>query len=183
MSDNQATTVEALSGGSWTIFAPTDDAFDALALDDDELVDALLNCTSALNSVLSFHTVFGNEVLFNTDLVCGEEIAMANGDLSRTVCRDGNIYQKGGQNNPRDNNDNNNNANTNMPMIIAADVEACNGVVHIVDKVMLPKETFIAFDDNCDGYTAPPGPVVVEDEEGDIVVEERVPTACQSISK
>ena len=152
-------TLDAFSNDdiTWTVFAPTDTAFEAL---DDDLADSLLNCTSSLSSILSFHTVHGAEVL-STDLECGGEVLMANGDESRTICRGGNVYQKGEQN-PREN----------MPMIIAPDVEACNGVVHVVNEVMLPKSRFITTDD-CDASPA------VDDDEETVEREE----ACKSISK
>jgi len=107
----------------FTVFAPTDDAFGRV---DSGLLEELANCTSALDSVLAFHAVA--EPLTSDLLECGEQLTMGNGDSSRTVCRNGNIYQKGSMN-----------SREYMPMVVEADIEACNGVVHIVDEVMLPK--------------------------------------------
>lgn len=106
----------------WTVFAPTDQGFDDVqdALGDlmaDELLD-----------VLKFHTIPG-EVLFSDDLVCETNVTMANAKSSRTTCStySGFVFQEGPGNvlplNPR---------------IIEADQPACNGVVHIVDHVMVP---------------------------------------------
>ncbi len=52
---------------------------------------------------------------------------MTNGKDSRTICKDGTTYQKGGGN-----------SDDAKPEIISADIEACNGVIHVVSEVMLP---------------------------------------------
>jgi uncharacterized surface protein with fasciclin (FAS1) repeats len=128
--------VDTLANAELTVFAPTDDAFAAV---DPELLDSLANCTVALESVLFFHAT--SDRVYVDDLECGETVIMANGDSSRTVCVGGssfvgaNFYQKGSLN-PRDT----------MPEIILADIEACNGVVHVVDQVMLPKLKSIPFE-------------------------------------
>jgi transforming growth factor-beta-induced protein len=129
-------TAEALSTATFTVFAPTNEAFYNI---DAELFDELVNCTDALNSVLAFHTVPGVE-LYSTDLVCTETTTMSNGDDSRTVCREGKVFQKGSLN-----------TKDAMPEIVAADIEACNGVIHIVDEVMIPKAKAIAI---CEGDVA-----------------------------
>ena len=116
-----------------TLFAPTDDAWLSLDID---VVDNLVNCTAALNSIFAFHAVFGEEIS-SSDLECKEAITMANGDDSRTVCRDGRAYQKG-TSNSRDM----------MPEIVQADIHACNGVIHLVDQVMLPKAKYVAVCDD-----------------------------------
>lgn len=54
---------------------------------------------------------------------------MANGKISRTICAGVDIFQKGAGN-PRDT----------MPQIVETDIEACNGVVHVVNQAMLPIE-------------------------------------------
>lgn len=122
-------TAGALSTETFTLFAPTNDAFASM---DTELFDDLVNCTAAMNSIFAFHTVYGSSV-YSTDLDCGERITMSNGDDSRTVCTGNKVYQKG-QLNPREE----------MPEIVMADMEACNGVVHMVSEVMIPKEKYIA---------------------------------------
>ena len=52
---------------------------------------------------------------------------MTNGKESRTICEDGATYQKGGGNSDDD-----------RPEITNTDIEACNGVIHVVSEVMLP---------------------------------------------
>lgn len=112
---------EALSSGSWTVFAPTNRAFTKLG----NTLDAVLADKPLLTDILLFHAVEGE--VFSTDLECTARVKMANGDESRTVCRRGSVFQKGAGN-PRND----------MPEIISADIEACNGVIHVVDEVMLP---------------------------------------------
>ena len=122
-------TVEALSNEVFTVFAPTNEAWASL---DVEVFSDLVNCTSSLNSVFAFHTIYGSEV-YSTDLQCTERITMSNGDDSRTVCAGNKVYQKGSLN-PRDQ----------MPEIVMADIEACNGVIHMVSEVMLPNPKYVA---------------------------------------
>lgn len=117
-------------GGHWTVFAPTDDAFDEF---DQTLLEVVLGDTELLSYVLLFHMV-QNNILYVDDLECMHTIEMANGRDSRHVCigrNSGNtnesLYQKG-SGNPRND----------MPQIIDTDIEACNGVIHIVNRIMLP---------------------------------------------
>lgn len=116
---------EVLSGNEtvFTVFAPTNQAFEML---DADLLAGVLADLEALTDILLYHVVAEVEVL-STDLVCSELVEMANGANTRTVCSDGSFFQKGGGN-PDDS----------MPEIISADIPACNGVVHVVDKVILP---------------------------------------------
>ncbi|KAL3942317.1 MAG: hypothetical protein SGARI_000305, partial [Bacillariaceae sp.] len=118
---------DALSGGTWTVFAPTDQAFQNL---DEALGDDGLDDIDQLNVIL-FHAVNGTEVRA-ADLDCDETLAMTNGEDSTTRCSgDLTTFFQIGPDNPRDS----------FPEITSADNEACNGVVHIVDEVMLPDDT------------------------------------------
>jgi uncharacterized surface protein with fasciclin (FAS1) repeats len=116
----------ALSEGEFTVFAPTDDAFAELPA---EVTSYLLSDKDALTNVLLFHAI-GEEV-FSKDLSCtppGKNLVeMLNGKDARVLCVDGGIFIKGGGN-PR----------SDMPEIVTVDIEACNGVVHVIDKVMVP---------------------------------------------
>lgn len=83
---------------------------------------------AALTDILLFHVTPGT--VLSGDLTCKEVITMANGKDSRTKCeQNGAIkYQVGG-------------GNADMPpMIVAPDVAACNGVVHVIDHVMMYKK-------------------------------------------
>lgn len=109
---------DALSEGAWTVFAPTNTAFEELG---QELLDTVLADKALLSDILLFHAV--DEVVKAEDLFCTGLTEMANGQDSRTVCRDGKIFQKGGSN-PRND----------MPEIVQTDIETCQGVIHVVGK-------------------------------------------------
>lgn len=100
--------------GPFTVFAPTDEAFDALP---DSLVEFLLQSENQdlLKEVLTYHVVAGN--VMSTDLETGE-VESLNGGLAVNVTDTGVIV---------------NNAN-----VIQADVEASNGTIHAIDTVLLP---------------------------------------------
>ena len=112
----EAGLVETLSGeGPFTVFAPTDDAFAALP---DGILDALLaDPAGDLTEVLLYH-VLGAEV-FSTDLSDGQMAMTLQGE-NITVTIDGsNVF-------------------INDAQVIMADIEADNGVVHVIDAVLVP---------------------------------------------
>jgi uncharacterized surface protein with fasciclin (FAS1) repeats len=82
-----------------------------------------------LDDVILFHAV-DTQVLFKKDLPCtaGQNlITSAMGKTSRTLCEDDTPhFQKG-----KGNSDNA------LPKIVNFDIQACNGVIHTVDKVLL----------------------------------------------
>lgn len=129
---------EALSGGTWTVFAPTNDAFAAIAD-----VIATLDPETILDIVL-FHAV-PEAAVFSTDLVCDGSVTMANGQDSTTICTQDAVFQVGPDN-----------LEDLLPQITAADIEACNGVVHVVDNVLLPEGVLV-------DPTSPPidGPIAI----------------------
>ena len=109
------------TGGPFTVFAPTDDAFGNLPAG---TVEGLLDDLDALTDILLFHVVEGR--VFANDLSCGTRVKMVNGDFSLTKCVHGNVFQRGP-------------GNTQLkPKIVDVDIEACNGVVHVVNNVLLP---------------------------------------------
>lgn len=98
-----------------TLFAPTDDAFDALPAD----VFAKLRADpEMLRHVLSHHTVEGS--LLTGDLVDGALRTLAGGDVEITT--DDSIITVSGA------------------TIITPDIAAANGVVHIIDQVLVPAD-------------------------------------------
>lgn len=108
--------VETLSGdGPFTVFAPTNDAFAALP---DGVLDMLLlpENQEKLVAILTYHVVAGK--VMSTDLQDGQTAATVQGDEIKVDLSDG--------------------AKINGAAVVAADVEATNGVVHIIDKVILP---------------------------------------------
>ena len=105
----------ALSGdGPFTVFAPTDDAFDALPAG---TVDALLADIPQLNSILLHHVHPDNAL--EEDLMDGMGIPTMNDDIL-FVNIDGSSVMIG------------------MANVIQTDIEADNGVVHIIDMVLIP---------------------------------------------
>lgn len=111
---------DALDEGTWTVFAPTNEAFSAVA---DTIADL---DPAVILDILSFHAVQGT-VVMSSDLVCDGFLTMVNEQDSQTLCEDGSIFQVGEGNSP-----------DMLPEIDPADIPACNGVIHVVDNVMIP---------------------------------------------
>jgi uncharacterized surface protein with fasciclin (FAS1) repeats len=100
--------------GPFTVFAPTDEAFARLPAG---TVDALLQDLPKLKSVLLYHVVPG--ALMARDVVKLETAKTANG-RSVTV-------------------DTANGAHVDDARILETDILASNGVIHVIDRVMLPR--------------------------------------------
>ena len=108
--------VETLKGaGPFTVFAPTDEAFAALPAG---TLDAVLKDKAKLTSILTNHVVAGK--------VMAKDVVGWNGKTAKTV-QGGDLkidttsgVKIGGAN------------------VITADVETSNGVIHVIDKVLLP---------------------------------------------
>lgn len=108
--------VETLKGeGPFTVFAPTDAAFAALPAG---TVEDLLKPENKdrLIAILTYHVVAGK--VMSTDLTEGMMAATVNG-AQITITLDGG-------------------AKVNGAVISAADIEASNGVIHVIDSVILP---------------------------------------------
>ncbi len=112
--------VETLSGpGPFTVFAPTDEAFatalDALGITAEEL----LADTETLSAILTYHVVAGAVPAADVVTLDGQSVATVNGaDVTITV--DGDTVMV-------------NDAN-----VVAVDVMASNGIIHVIDSVLLP---------------------------------------------
>jgi uncharacterized surface protein with fasciclin (FAS1) repeats len=107
-----------LSGdGPFTVFAPTDDAFAALP---EGTLDALLaDPTGALADILLYHVVSGK--IMSTDLSDGQVATTLLGkDITVTINNDGVFI--------------------NDAKVTVADIEADNGVVHVIDAVLIPSD-------------------------------------------
>jgi uncharacterized surface protein with fasciclin (FAS1) repeats len=101
--------------GPFTVFAPTDAAFAAL-LDDLDITAAQLLAHPQLADVLKYH-VIGSQVL-STDLSDGMTAATLQGE-NITVDLDGGVK-------------------INDATVTTADIMASNGVIHVIDKVLVP---------------------------------------------
>ena len=121
--------VETLKGeGPFTVFAPVNAAFDALPAG---TVDTLLKPESkdALTGVLTYHVVPGK--ILSTDLV--KMITDAGGTLKVATVQGGELSfaVDGGMVKITD-------ATGGVATVTIADVVQSNGVIHVVDKVLLP---------------------------------------------
>ena len=108
--------VDVLKGdGPFTVFAPTDDAFAALP---EGTVEGLLADPEALAAILTYHVVAGK--VMSSDLSDGMMAATVNGAEITIGTMDG--------------------VTVNDANVTAADIEASNGVIHVIDKVILPPQ-------------------------------------------
>ena len=111
--------VETLQGdGPFTVFAPTDAAF--AALPDGALDGLLADPTGALTDVLLYHVL--NGTVLSTDLMDGMTAMTLNGkDITVRISNDSVFI--------------------NDALVTMADIETDNGVVHVIDAVLLPPTT------------------------------------------
>ncbi len=108
--------VDALKGdGPLTVFAPNDDAFAKLW---EGTVEDLLKPESRekLQALLLYHVVPGK--IMSTDLSGTTKVETLQGGSLEVVVADG--------------------VKVNYATVIAADIEASNGVIHVIDQVLLP---------------------------------------------
>lgn len=114
---------ETLStGGPFTVFAPTDEAF-AAALEALNLTaEDLLADTETLTSILTYHVVEGNFPSPAVAALNGQSIDTLNG-AAVTISVDGETVM------------------INEATVIQVDVSADNGVIHVIDAVLLPPTT------------------------------------------
>lgn len=114
----KAELVDTLKGdGPFTVFAPTDDAFAALLAQLDITAEQLL-AHPDLSKVLTYHVVAGAKVM-STDLEDGQKVETVNGEMLTIGVGDGVTV------------------NTDSNVIIA-DIDTTNGVIHAIDKVLVP---------------------------------------------
>nr|WP_183961886.1 fasciclin domain-containing protein [Chiayiivirga flava] len=121
--------VDTLSGaGPFTVFAPTNAAFDALPAG---TVDTLLKPESkdTLTSVLTYHVVAGN--MMAADLAAAAE---KNGGVATLTTVQGGTLTVSGMDGTWYVTD----AKGNKATITAADMKQSNGVIHVIDTVLMP---------------------------------------------
>lgn len=137
--------VETLSGnGPFTVFAPTNAAFvdllNALGDDFNSLADFDTEGEKELLvKVLTYHVVAGTAA-FSTDLMDGQNIGTFQGENVGINIKDGTVHIE--------------DATEDNATVVLADVEASNGVVHVINKVLLPQEVLDILN--------PPVPNIVE---------------------
>jgi uncharacterized surface protein with fasciclin (FAS1) repeats len=110
--------VETLQGpGPFTVFAPTDAAFADIQSDVEQLLKP--ENKSKLAKILTYHVVSGR--MAAADLEDGQKLTTVEGGDLKVVIANGKVTVG--------------NAN-----VVATDIMASNGIVHVIDKVLLPKD-------------------------------------------
>ncbi len=104
------------SNGPFTVFAPTNDAFAALPKG---TLDFLLKPENkkVLVKVLTYHVVAAKAM--STGLKDYQKVASVQGEKIKIVKKNGKVWINGAE-------------------VVIADVKAKNGVVHVINKVILP---------------------------------------------
>ncbi|MDZ4840465.1 MAG: fasciclin domain-containing protein [Bacteroidota bacterium] len=108
--------VETLQGeGPFTVFAPADAAFADIQSDVEELLKP--ENKEKLSKILTYHVVSGATMA--ADLEDGQEIATVEGGILHVSIKDGKVMIGDAH-------------------VTSADIKATNGVIHVIDKVLLP---------------------------------------------
>ena len=109
--------VKTLQGeGPFTVFAPTDAAFAAIQNDVDNLLKP--ENKAKLADILTYHVVSGSAMA--ADLEDGQELTTVQGGKLKVTINGDSVMIGDAK-------------------VTMADVEASNGVVHVIDKVLMPK--------------------------------------------
>jgi transforming growth factor-beta-induced protein len=109
--------LDALKGeGPLTVFAPTDDAFAALP---EGTLEALLADIPTLTDILLYHVIEGKVMAADVLSMGGEMVATLLGESAEIVIDNGMVMIGDAQ-------------------VIITDIEAANGVIHVIDAVLLP---------------------------------------------
>jgi len=107
--------VKVLSGkGPFTVFAPNDEAFAAVPK---EQLAALLKDPKALAGILTYHVVEGK--VMAADVVKLTSAKTVQGEALKVAVKDGKVM-------------------INNATVIQSDIECTNGVIHVIDAVLLP---------------------------------------------
>ncbi len=110
--------VEALDGkGPFTVFAPTDAAFEKLGK---ETIEAVLKDKEKLTSILKYHVVSGKVMAADAIKLDGKDAKTLSGKTFKIEVVDGGVVLNG------------------KVKVIKTDIKASNGVIHVIDTVLLP---------------------------------------------
>ncbi len=111
--------VDTLNGdGPFTVFAPTNAAFDKLGK---ETIEAVLKDKKKLTAILTAHVVKGSVMAADVVKADGKKVETLQG-TSFAVKVDGETVTLGGV------------------KVIKTDIKCKNGVIHVIDAVLMPKE-------------------------------------------
>jgi uncharacterized surface protein with fasciclin (FAS1) repeats len=109
--------VDTLKGtGPFTVFAPSDDAFAKLPAG---TVEGLLKDIPKLTAILTYHVVAGKVMAADVMTMDGKTAATVNGALLK-ISTAGGVKLNGEVN------------------VVATDIACTNGVIHVIDSVLLP---------------------------------------------
>lgn len=115
--------VDALKGdGPFTVFAPTDAAFEKLEKSKPGTIAMLLKPEnkSKLAAILTYHVVSGKVMAADVmKLKNGTHVKTLNGESIKVTNKHG--------------------VNINTSKVVKTDIECTNGVIHVIDTVLLPK--------------------------------------------
>lgn len=113
--------VETLSGeGPFTVFAPTDAAFDAALADLGITAEELL-ASENLADILTYHVIAGEVLAADVLALDGQEVATVNGQTVTIRVEGETVF-------------------VNEAQVTTTDIVATNGVIHVIDGVLLPTE-------------------------------------------
>lgn len=106
--------------GPFTVFAPTDEAFAKLP---SGTLDELLKPENkeTLANILTYHVTPGKVLAADAMKLDGKEVTMVNGDKVKIEVKDNSVYINGAK-------------------VIITDIMAKNGVIHVIDAVIMPSE-------------------------------------------
>lgn len=112
--------VDTLKGkGPFTVFAPTDEAFAKIPK---ETLDSLLRPENKdkLTDILKFHVTPGKITAQDVVSLNGKELTMSDGKKAKIEVKDKDVYINGAK-------------------VIITDIQAKNGIIHVIDTVIMPK--------------------------------------------
>ena len=112
--------VEVLKGeGPFTVLAPTDDAFAKLP---EGTVEALLKPENKekLVAILKYHVIPGKALAADVVKLDGQGVKTVQGEEAKVAVRDGAV-------------------SIDNARVVKTDIEATNGVIHVIDSVLMPK--------------------------------------------
>lgn len=110
--------VETLSGGEFTVFAPTNKAFEALPK---EALEAVLKDKKKLTAILTAHAVKGSVMAADVVKLDGKDVETVQGTKFT-------VHVKGKE------------VTFGKAKVIVTDIKCKNGVIHVIDTVLMPEE-------------------------------------------
>ncbi|PKI14851.1 fasciclin domain-containing protein [Colwellia sp. 12G3] len=113
--------VLADTSATFTVFAPTDAAFALLGQD---TINALLADTDTLSDILTYHVISGEVNAEAAISLAGTNVSMVNGDLVGLSLNGDNLL-------------------VNTATVITTDIQTDNGIIHVIDAVLLPPEAMM----------------------------------------